>query len=102
MKRTLPLVARYADIWNGVYLPLQDYRERSRRLDELLQAAGRKPADVTRSIMMPPPDLSAPDVLRRQIEDYAAAGADELIYQWLALDDIESLRQFAATALKRA
>ncbi len=102
LKRTLPLVARYADIWNGVYLPLQDVRERSRRLDELLQAVGRKPTDVRRSIMMPPPDLSAPDVLRRQIDEYGAAGVDELIFQWLALDDLDGLRAFADAALKRA
>ncbi len=101
VQRTLPLVARYADIWNAVYLPVRDFRERSARLDELLQAQGRKPSDVTRSIMMPPPDLSAPDVLRRQIEDYGAAGMGELIYQWLDLDNMDGLRTFAEIALKR-
>jgi F420-dependent oxidoreductase-like protein len=101
LRRTLPLVARYADIWNAVYLPVQDFRERSARLDELLVAAGRQPAEVKRSIMMPPPDLSAPDALRQQIADYDEAGVDELMYQWLALDDVEGLRRFAEIALNR-
>jgi len=101
VQRTLPLVARYADVWNAVYLPLQDFRERSARLDDLLQAQGRTPSDVKRSIMMPQPDLSAPDVLRQQIADYGAAGVDELIYQWLDLDNIDGLRTFAQFALKR-
>src|SRR5262249_8979817 len=100
-QRTLPLVARYADIWNAVYLPVQEFRERSARLDALIQAQGRKPSDVTRSIMMPPPDLSAPDALRQQIADYGAAGVDELIYQWLDLDNIDGLRSFAQIALRR-
>jgi F420-dependent oxidoreductase-like protein len=101
MQRTLPLVARYADVWNAVYLPVQDFRERSARLDELLQAQGRMPSDVKRSIMMPQPDLSAPDVLRQQIADYGAAGVDELIYQWLDLENVDGLRTFAQVALKR-
>ena len=32
---------------------------------------------------------------RRQIAAYSEAGADELIFQWLALDDLEGLRAFA-------
>lgn len=98
-KRTLPLVARYADIWNGVYLSAHDFRETSQRLDDLIVAAGRKPADVKRTIMTPPPDLGAPDELRRQLDEYAAVGVDELMYQWLALDDIDGLRRFAELAL---
>jgi alkanesulfonate monooxygenase SsuD/methylene tetrahydromethanopterin reductase-like flavin-dependent oxidoreductase (luciferase family) len=48
-KRTLPLAARYADIWNGDSLSPQGFRERSQRLDELLRAAGRQPGDVKRT-----------------------------------------------------
>jgi hypothetical protein len=36
---------------------------------------------------------------RRQIAAYGEAGADELIFQWLALDDLEGLRAFAHIAL---
>jgi F420-dependent oxidoreductase-like protein len=50
-KRTLPLVARYADLWNGVFLGPDDFRQRSAALDDLLRAAGRKPGDVKRTMM---------------------------------------------------
>jgi F420-dependent oxidoreductase-like protein len=52
VKRTLPLVARYAGAWNGNSLSPAAFRERSTALDALLQAAGRKPADVRRSVML--------------------------------------------------
>jgi len=50
-KRTLPLVARYADIWNAVSLTPEAFREHSALLDEMLRAAGREPADVRRTMM---------------------------------------------------
>lgn len=52
VKRTLPLVARYADAWNGNFLSPDEFRERSTTLDALLQAAGRKPSDVRRTMML--------------------------------------------------
>jgi F420-dependent oxidoreductase-like protein len=100
-KRTLPLVARYADIWNGVYLSPERFAETSKQLDELVHAQRRQPSDVKRTIMMPPPDLSDPDALRRQLDEYAALGVDELMFQWLALDDLDRLRKFAEIALNR-
>lgn len=51
-KRTLPLVARYADIWNALYLTPQIFRERSEALDDLLRQAGRQPGDVKRTMML--------------------------------------------------
>jgi len=50
-KRTLPLAAKYANIWNGTFLSPDDFRERSALLDTLLQAAGRNPRDVRRTMM---------------------------------------------------
>ena len=52
VKRTLPLVARFADAWNGNFLSPAEFRERSTTLDALLLAAGRKPTDVRRSVML--------------------------------------------------
>ena len=86
-KRTLPLVARFADIWNSIFLTPEQFSERSKQLDDLIQAAGRKPGDVKRSIMLPPPDLDTPGALRRQLDEYNAVGADELMFQWLNLDE---------------
>jgi alkanesulfonate monooxygenase SsuD/methylene tetrahydromethanopterin reductase-like flavin-dependent oxidoreductase (luciferase family) len=48
--RTLPLVARYADIWNAQLMTAVEFRERSALLDELVQAAGRRPQDVRRTM----------------------------------------------------
>jgi F420-dependent oxidoreductase-like protein len=99
-RRTLPLAARYADIWNALFMPVDVFRERSTQLDELLRAVGRRPEDVRRTIMLPlffdPRDE---DEVRRQIAVYGEAGADELIFQWIALDDLEGLRAFARIAL---
>lgn len=52
VKRTLPLVARYADAWNGNFLSPTEFRERSTTLDARLQEAGRKPSDVRRTTML--------------------------------------------------
>lgn len=45
-KRTLPLVARYADIWNSTALPPEEFRRRSLLLGDLLRKNGRQPGDV--------------------------------------------------------
>lgn len=52
MKRTLPLAARYADVWNGIWLDVDDWREHNRHLDELLVREGRQPGDVKRTMML--------------------------------------------------
>ena len=50
-KRTLPLVVKYADEWNGVFLPPAEFTRLNARLDGLLQTAGRAPGSVKRSLM---------------------------------------------------
>lgn len=52
-KRTLPLVARYADIWNGQNLTPDGFRERSAQLDGLLRSVDRQPGDVKRTYTTP-------------------------------------------------
>ncbi len=51
LRRTLPLAARFADEWNGVYLNADRFRERSQRLDELMREQGRDPRDLRRTLM---------------------------------------------------
>jgi F420-dependent oxidoreductase-like protein len=51
-KRTLPLVARFADIWNGGFLSPAAFEERSAMLDQMLRTAGRNPSDVKRTVML--------------------------------------------------
>ena len=49
IKRTLPAVARHADIWH-THLPLGAYRDASARLDELTDGLGRDSGDIERSV----------------------------------------------------
>jgi alkanesulfonate monooxygenase SsuD/methylene tetrahydromethanopterin reductase-like flavin-dependent oxidoreductase (luciferase family) len=51
-QRTLPLAARYADVWNALHLLPDEFARRSARLDELLAEAGRRRQDVRRTIML--------------------------------------------------
>jgi F420-dependent oxidoreductase-like protein len=136
-KRTLPLVARYADVWNGVFQTPTEYRGLNARLDTLLQQAGRQTGDVRRTMMtglffskdraslerrvsefqkqrselakltleealqtlQERMLIGTPDQLVGQAKAYAAAGAAELMLQWFDFDDIEGLRDFAASVL---
>ena len=51
VRRTLPLVARYADVWNVFHLTPNIFRERSEILDNLLRKEGRQPSEVKRTMM---------------------------------------------------
>ena len=51
-KRTLPLVVRFADIWNGGFLSPAAFEERSVMLDQLLRTSGRNPSEVKRTVML--------------------------------------------------
>jgi F420-dependent oxidoreductase-like protein len=50
-KRTMPLVAKYADEWNSVHMPVDRFTERNALLDELLQVEQRAKEDVHRTMM---------------------------------------------------
>lgn len=124
-KRTLPLAARYADEWNGVYISKDDYREKSGKLDELIIQEGRRPEDVRRSLMtgtvygkdakqvaeraaQRSGGKRTPDEMRSrgllvgtaaeiasQIRGYGEIGVYRLMVQWLDLDDIEGMEDVA-------
>lgn len=51
VKKTLPLVAKYADEWNAVYLTPEDYRMRRSSLNAYLAAEERSPKDLKYSMM---------------------------------------------------
>jgi alkanesulfonate monooxygenase SsuD/methylene tetrahydromethanopterin reductase-like flavin-dependent oxidoreductase (luciferase family) len=50
-KRTLPLVARYADIWKAVFVGPDQFRALNATLDGLLRDAGRAVDSVKRTAM---------------------------------------------------
>jgi alkanesulfonate monooxygenase SsuD/methylene tetrahydromethanopterin reductase-like flavin-dependent oxidoreductase (luciferase family) len=67
-KRTLPLVARYADVWNCQVASAEVFKERSALLDELLIKEGRQPGDVKRTVMVPVLTWDSPAGLKRQMD----------------------------------
>lgn len=50
-RRTLPLTARYADVWNAGPRTPEAFAESSERLDELLVESGRQPKELRRTLM---------------------------------------------------
>ncbi|HUP86379.1 MAG TPA: LLM class flavin-dependent oxidoreductase [Acidimicrobiales bacterium] len=78
-RRTLPLVARYADVWHGFGTP-NSLRDASARIDELATAAGRDPASILRAGSL---SLSEPfDTLRRYLTKWRDGGWGYLVCGW--------------------
>lgn len=85
-RRTLPLVARYAEIWNSARSSPEQFAERSALLDRLLEAEGRQPHAVKRTMFTSltyatdAADLDrALDHLTRQGREYAGMGRREVL-----------------------
>ncbi len=125
-RRTLPLAARYAAEWNAVYIPPEKFEPLNRRLNGLLIDAGRPPAAVRRSLMtglifgrdqadlkrklagrsVTEADLRARGVIVGtgpavvdQLAALMAAGVEQVMLQWLDLDDLNGLEALAAAVL---
>lgn len=125
-KRTLQLAAKYADEWNGTGQTPASFRERSQRLDEYLKAAGRKPGDLRRSLMLGVhfgrdakqverairlSGRSAEELRERgrlvgeanqiveQLGALAEAGCQRVMMQWLEQDDLDGLEALAKGVL---
>jgi F420-dependent oxidoreductase-like protein len=118
--RTLPLAARYADEWNGVFVSARRYAQLNARLDSLLVKEGRNVADVRRSLMTgivwghTDADVEAKlegrdrkqleergllvgtlDAIAEQVDVLDEAGVERLMIQWMDLDDIRGLEALA-------
>jgi F420-dependent oxidoreductase-like protein len=77
-RRTLPLAARYADVWHAFGSP-SSLRETSARLDELAVEAGRDPADIVRAGSL---SLDDTDTARRHAAKWRDAGYGYLVCGW--------------------
>ena len=88
-KRTLPLVARYADVWNCQMADPDAFKEMSHQLDQLVIQAGRQPEQVKRTVILPVLCQRTEQDLQRHLEmirQYAAPfyhSSDEEIKAWL-------------------
>jgi alkanesulfonate monooxygenase SsuD/methylene tetrahydromethanopterin reductase-like flavin-dependent oxidoreductase (luciferase family) len=129
-RRTLRIVARVADVWNGEGDPAT-YARRNAILDEHCAAIGRSPGDIRRTVGAAPIRIRdsreaavanlaealvanglTPADARAAAEDsplvgderqvaaslaaYATAGADEVIADWPAPFDLETLERLAS------
>ena len=122
--RTLPLAAHYADEWNAVCVSAPRFAQLSARLDELLRAAGRSPKRVRRTLMTrvvfgrttaeverklggePRERLYARGVIVgtaneivEQLGTLTGAGVQQVMLQWLEVDDVDGLEAFARSVL---
>ena len=122
MKRTLSYVVRYADEWNCTGQTPQEFTAKNAKLDEMLQAAGRNPESVRRSMMtgcvfgkdeaslegkvaargrsleqLQQDGVIAGNlsVVKGQLRDLEQAGLQRIMLQWLDLDDLEGLEALA-------
>src|SRR5256885_8328716 len=77
-KRTLPLVARYADVWHSWGTP-NSLQEANARVDELAQKAGRDPSSIKRASSLSLDDL---DTARKHAAKWQDAGYDYLVCGW--------------------
>ncbi len=127
IRRSLPLVVRYADEWNGFYLPIEEYASRNVILNEMADKYGRDPKSIRRSMMIGcefgRTDAEVEELVARRIKGgrtagdalglamgtaseivdhlgkVADAGAQRVMLQWLALDDTDRLETMAAQVL---
>jgi F420-dependent oxidoreductase-like protein len=124
-KRTLPMAAKYAAEWNGVFVGPQRFRELNARLDGLLEGQNRSPDSLRRSLMVgsylarSDDDLRSylekrqkdrvdpeggviagtPSMWAEQLAAFRDAGADRIMIQWLDLDDLDGIELVAKEVL---
>jgi F420-dependent oxidoreductase-like protein len=131
IKRTLPLVARYAQEWNALLIPSVDFARLNARLDEYIMQQGRQPQDLRRSLMTgcvfgvdqneverkvnlrTRDQRSAAELRQRglivgtaeeiveQCQQLSKVGIQRVMLQWLDLDDTAGLEKMAAGILDK-
>ena len=77
-RRTLPLVAKHADVWHAWGSP-GSLRDANARVDELAAEAGRDPASILRASSLSLDDL---DTARRHAAKWRDAGCGYLVCGW--------------------
>ena len=81
-RRTLPMVARFADVWNGDDLSVEQFKEASSMLDDLLRKAGRQPSDVKRTVLVPVLCGQTPAEIETQIRAFRRFVPDLPTHPW--------------------
>jgi len=126
IKRTLSYVVRYASEWNSVSLLPDDFALLNKRLDAMLDQAGRSPESVRRSMMtgcvfgkdeatlkqkisesgrtldelqQRGSVAGSLNAVKEQLAALEEAGLQRIMLQWLSLDDLESMEVLARGVL---
>ena len=92
-RRTLPLAARFADVWHAFGSP-NSLREANDRLSELAEQGGRDPSSILRAGSLSLDDL---EVARRRAEKWRDAGYGYLVCGWPETGDAQ-VEAFAWTS----
>jgi F420-dependent oxidoreductase-like protein len=125
-KYTLPLVAKYADEWNGVYITPDRFDALNQVLNDMLDERSRARSDVQRSLMTglvfgrDRAEMEnrlarwngSKDELKKhglivgvgeeiieQVQAFADVGVQRIMLQWLFLDDLDGLEELAKILL---
>ena len=93
-RRTLPLAARYADVWHAFGTPTS-LEQANQRLDDLAARAGRDPSAILRAGSLSLDDL---DTARRHTAKWQKAGYGYLVCGWPASGDSQ-VESFATTVI---
>jgi F420-dependent oxidoreductase-like protein len=84
-RRTLPLAARYADVWHAFGTP-NSLRDANIELDRLAEDAGRDPETILRAGSLSLDDLA---VTQRHAGKWQDAGYDYLVCGWPEAGDVQ-------------
>jgi len=126
VNRTLAYVVRYASEWNAVYIPAERLLELNKKLDGLLDQAGRSHASVRRSAMLGciygrtmdqvndklaernltfdefrqlGGVVGTGDQIHQQLVELHGTDVQRVMLQWLDLDDLKGLDTLAKEIL---
>ena len=80
-KRTMPIAARYADVWH-CFGPPDFLTDKSAKLTAMAEAAGRDPSEITRAGSLSLEDDE--DTLARTVDAWTDAGFGYLVCGWPA------------------
>jgi alkanesulfonate monooxygenase SsuD/methylene tetrahydromethanopterin reductase-like flavin-dependent oxidoreductase (luciferase family) len=94
-KRTMPIAARYADVWH-CFGGTTELAEKSAKLSAMAEAAGRDPAEITRAASLSLEDDA--DTIAHRIERWTDAGFGYLVCGWPA-GGREQIEAFASNHL---
>jgi F420-dependent oxidoreductase-like protein len=125
-KYSFPLIVKYAKEWNAIFLTPEKFKGKTTLLDQLLVAKSKMPGEIRRSLMTnltygqnqerlkkklngrDPKDMTQRGIIvgssgqvTERLHEYQQTGLDEIMLQWIDLEDMDSLIHFSETVLPK-